>query len=376
MTDRLTDESLDWMTWNAHKPMFLSLWHYGVHTPFEAPSNLVAKYEAKLATMDYGDLPEYINAGVGEQKMRQDHPVYAAMIESVDANIGRLMDRIEAMGIAGNTVIIFTSDNGGLSNRGGYNTRELATANWPLRTGKGWLYEGGIREAFIVSGAGVAPMVNSNAVVTGTDIFPTCLELAGIPLQPTNHQDGVSFAAALEGSAFDRGEPIFWHSPQARPYSTGDFNSSAVRDGDYKLIWFFDTPGQPFELYNVVIDPGENNDLSGSMPAKAAELLGKIQAWHAGAHEGSGVVFRPDEDDVSRPPQAWLDDPTVPTTLNAPELSWGDYLGFNYNLYSKTNLMDAIWTTENTGLATANQTLPMVDNEAFYKVELVLQPES
>jgi len=380
VTDRLTDEAINWMTWNADRPMFLSLWHYGVHTPFEAPAGLVAKYTSKLATMDYGSLPEEINVGVGQQKMRQDHPTYAAMIESVDTNIGRLMDKVAELGITNNTVFIFTSDNGGLSNRGGHNSRTLATSNYPLRTGKGWLYEGGIREAFIVSGAGVSPMVNSNAVVTGTDIFPTCLELAGLPLQTNDHHDGVSFVSALDGSAYDRGEPIFWHSPQARPYSTGDFNSSAVREGNYKLIWFFDTPGQPYELYNVKTDPGENNDLAESMPAKAVELLGKVQAWHTGAHDGSGVIFKPDADDVSKPPQAWLDEASAPLALvpggGSIHLSWGDYLGYDYNLFSKTNLTDVVWISEGSGIVTNENTLPMVGNQAFYKVELVLQPET
>ncbi|VGO19243.1 sulfatase-like hydrolase/transferase [Pontiella sulfatireligans] len=380
VTDRLTDEALDWMSSNADQPMFLCMWHYGVHTPYEAPAGLVAKYEAKLATMDYGDQPEYINVGVGQQKMRQDHPIYAAMIESVDTNIGRLMDKVAELGIAGNTVFIFTADNGGLSNRGGYNGRELATANLPLRTGKGWLYEGGMREAFIVSGAGVATMVNSNAVVNGTDIYPTCLELAGLPLQPSNHLDGVSFASALDGSTYDRGEPIFWHCPLARPYSTGDFDSSAIRDGDYKLIWWYTTPGKNYELYNVKLDKEEAFDLSESMPEKAAELLGKLQAWHAGDNTGSGVITKSDADDVSKPPQAWLDDPTAPATLlpmsGNLSLSWGDYLGFDYDLYSRTNLTAGTWMPEGTGITTNEAVLPMVGNEGFYKVDLVLQPES
>lgn len=375
ITDRLTDEAIEWMASNADQPMFLCMWHYGVHTPFEAPQELVDKYTAKLATMDYGDLPEYINAGIGQQKMRQDHPTYAAMIESVDTNIGRLVDKVSELGITSNTVFIFTSDNGGLSNRGGHSNRELATANWPLRTGKGWLYEGGIREAFIVSGAGIPATVNSNAVITGTDIFPTVLDLAGLPLQTNDHHDGVSFAPALREEPYDRGEPIFWHSPQARPYSTGDFNSSAVRDGDYKLIWFFDTPGQPAELYNARTDPGETTDLAESMPAKTAELLGLIQAWHAGAHDGSGVVFRPDENDVARPPQAWLDEPTVPANIENGGLSWEDFTGFNYKLWSRTNLIHGSWGLEAEGITTNQLSLTMDTPEGFYKIEIVLEPE-
>ena len=146
--------------------------------------------------------------------------------------------------------------------------------------------------------------------------------------------------------AYNRGKPIFWHSPKARPYSTGDFNSSAIRDGDYKLIWWYDTPGKNYELYNVKTDIGENIDLSEVMPAKAAELLGKIQAWHAGTHSGSGVVIKSDADDVSKPPQAWLDNPAIPFKLSYSggnvTLSWGDYLGFDYTLSSKTNLLDAV----------------------------------
>jgi arylsulfatase A-like enzyme len=381
ITDRLTDEALDWMDSNADKPFFLYFSHYGVHTPFEAPQALVDKYTAKLATMDYGDLPEYISSGVGQQKMQQGYPTYAAMIESVDQSVGRVIDKLAELGISSNTVVMFTSDNGGLSNRGGYNTRTLATANHPLRNGKGWLNEGGIREPFIVSWPGMtAPGVNSNAVVNGTDFYPTMLEIAGLPLQPNEHQDGVSFLPALQGDAFDRGEPIFWHSPLARPYSTGDFKSSAVREGDYKLIWFYDTPGQPYELYNVRSDIGESNDLSEIMPAKATELLGKIQAWHGGAHDGLGVIFKTDDNAISKPPQAYLDSSTVsvslvPNTGNL-DLSWGDWTGFDYNLYSKTNLMDASWELEASGMTTNGANLPTVGNEGFYKVELILQPES
>lgn len=381
ITDRLTDEALDWMTWNADKPFFLFMSHYGVHTPFEAPADLVAKYEAKLAAMDYGDQPEYINVGVGQQKMRQNNPTYAAMIESVDTNVGRLLDKLDELGIASNTVVIFTSDNGGLSNRGGYNNRELATSNYPLRTGKGWLYEGGIREAFIVKGPGIPARVNTNAVINGTDIYPTILELTGQPLRPLDHRNGVSFKAALTGAAYDRGEPILWHSPLARPYSTGDFNSTALRDGDYKLIWWYDTPGRDgefhYELYNVATDPGETQDLSLSMPDKAADLLAQIKAWYNHEHweRSVGVIKRPDNNDVSMPPQAWLDDPTVPTNIQAGVLSWGNYAGFTYNLWSRTNLLSGSWMPEAEGLTINQIPVPMDTPQKFYKVESILNAE-
>ncbi|MFC1467955.1 sulfatase-like hydrolase/transferase [Verrucomicrobiota bacterium] len=371
ITDRLTDEALDWMQYNADKPFFLYFSHYGVHTPFEAPQALVDKYTAKLTTMDYGDLPEYINAGVGQQKMRQDHAIYAAMIESVDQSVGRVLDKLDELGIAGNTVIMFTSDNGGLSNRGGYNGRELATSNYPLRTGKGWLYGGGIREPFIVKWQGVtAAGVISEAVVNGTDFYPTMLEIAGLPLLPNEHQDGVSFVPALKGESFDRGKPIFWHSPLSRPYSTGDFKSSAVREGDYKLIWFYDTPGHNYELYNLKTDVGENIDLSEAMPAKAAELLGKIQAWHNGAHDGLGVIFNSNDNNaVAKPPQAWRSDPSVPPKLHVRAgvrtPTWDDWTGYDYNVLYKTNLSDQSWATLSSRTSGTNLALPVEISKGF-----------
>jgi arylsulfatase A-like enzyme len=381
ITDRLTDEAIDWMEWNKDKPMFLCLWHYGVHTPFEAPSALITKYQNKLSSMTY-DRPEYINAGVGQQKMRQNYPEYAAMIDSVDTNIGRLIDKIEDLGLTENTVIFFTSDNGGLSNRGGNNTRTLATSNYPLRTGKGWLYEGGIREAFIVKGPGISPATNTDAVVTGTDIYPTILELAGLPLRPTDHHGGVSFLDALKGNTYNRGKPIFWHSPMARPYSTGDFNSSAIRDGDYKLIWWYDTPGNNYELYNVKTDIGENTNLISRLPTKASELLNKLRDWRNGESyifDGDGVITKSDADDVARPPQAWKDDPTAPINLTTSgsnmDLFWGDYIGFDYKLYSRTNLTEGSWTLRASDANFPGTSVPLT-NQEFFKVELELEAES
>jgi arylsulfatase A-like enzyme len=286
LTDVITDKSIDFVEANANNPFFLYLSHYGVHTPLEAPERLVKKYEAKLRIMKF-DGPEYVpvnqSTGRGDMKMRQDNAVYAAMIESVDESLGRILQTLEKLGISDNTIIAFTADNGGLSNRGAMNGkiggRQLATSNLPLRTGKGWLYEGGIREAFIVKWPGVtkAGFVNENDVVVGTDLFPTFLDMAGLPLQPQHHKDGVSIVPSLKGASFERSKPLFWHSPTSRPYSTGDTDNSAVRIGNYKLLEWYNA--DHVELYDLSKDIGEENDLSKKMPEKTVEMLAVLHDW-------------------------------------------------------------------------------------------------
>ncbi|MDF7824052.1 sulfatase [Pontiellaceae bacterium B12227] len=285
ITETMTTKCLDFIEDNAENPFFLYLSHYGVHTPFEAPERLVKKYKAKLKTLKF-DGPEYAAVdqatGRGDQLLHQNNPVYAAMIESVDESLGCVFQTLEKLGIADDTIIAFTADNGGLSNRGEKNGkisgRPLATSNLPLKTGKGWLYEGGIREAFIVKWPGVTKpgFVNESDVVVGSDLFPTFLEMAGLPKEPQNHVDGVSMVPSLKGRPFARG-PVFWHSPTSRPYSTGDTDSSAVRIGNYKLLEWYNA--DHVELYDLSKDVGEQNDLSEKMPEKAAEMLAVLHDW-------------------------------------------------------------------------------------------------
>jgi arylsulfatase A-like enzyme len=285
ITDAMTEKCLKFVEENKDHPFFLYLSHYGVHTPFQAPAPLVKKYEKKLKTMKY-DGPEYMpveGTGVGDELRHQNNPVYAAMIESVDQSLGHIFQTLEELGIADNTIIAFTADNGGLSNRGAVDGkvsgRPLATSNLPLRTGKGWLYEGGVREAFIVKWPGVTKsgFVNETDVVVGSDLFPTFLEMAGLPLEPQNHKDGISMVPSLKGNKFERGKPVFWHSPTSRPYSTGDTDSSAVRIGNFKLLEWYNA--DHVELYDLSKDIGEQNDLSKKMPEKTAEMLAVLHDW-------------------------------------------------------------------------------------------------
>ena len=276
LTDALTDRALDFIRQHKDEPFFVYLSHYGVHEPLEAPERLVKKYEEKLKTMKY-EGPAYEKTPTRDNKLRQDVPEYAAMIESVDESMGQLLAELNRLGIADRTIIVFTSDNGGLSARG--NNRRTSTSNRPLRTGKGWSYEGGIREPFIVKWPGVTTpgSTNKNSVVVTTDLYPTFLEMAGLPLRPKDHLDGISLVPALKDSSWIRTTPVFWHNPTARPDMTGEYNNTAIRDGDWKLIDWYDSG--TVELYNIKDDIREDHDLSQQMPEKTAELSAKIKAW-------------------------------------------------------------------------------------------------
>jgi arylsulfatase A-like enzyme len=198
------------------------------------------------------------------------------MVQSVDESVGRVLETIERLGLSDNTIVIFMSDNGGLTTIA--NRRSAPTAVLPLRAGKGWLYEGGIREPMIVKWPGV---VNEGSIcadpVISTDFFPTMLEMARIGQRPNLHPDGLSLVPLLrQEGTLDR-SALYWHFPHY--HGSGNRPSGAVRAGDYKLVeWFED--GQ-VELYNLAEDIGESQDLSESMPEKVAELTQMLHSWHS-----------------------------------------------------------------------------------------------
>ena len=273
LTDRLTDESLKFLEANKDRPFLLYLSHYAVHTPIESKEELTDKYRAKAVKMPATKGPRFIPV-YGRYKTRcvQDNPAYAGMVQSVDESVGRVMKKLEELGVADNTVVIFMSDNGGLSTV----PREAPTSNLPLRAGKGWLYEGGIREPMIIKWPGVVkPRSVCSEAVTSTDFYPTMLEMAGLPLRPEQHVDGVSLMPLLKGSGKLNRKAIYWHYPHY--HGSGNRPSGAVRAGDYKLIeWYEDNS---VELYNLRNDMGEKHDLAKKMPQKAVELQSMLRKW-------------------------------------------------------------------------------------------------
>lgn len=271
LTDRLTDEAIKFLDARAKQgPFLLYLSHYAVHNPKQGKETLAAKYAAKAAQNPPSG-PEHVERYGRNVRQVQNDPVYAAMVQSMDESVGRLMERLEKLGIADNTVFIFMSDNGGLSTAEG-----TPTSNEPLSMGKGWLYEGGIREPMVIKWPGVVkPGSVWSEPVTSTDFYPTMLEMAGLPPRPSQHCDGVSLVPLLrEGKAPAR-KAIFWHYPH---YSNqGGPPSGAVRCGDWKLIRWYEDGRQ--ELYNIKQDLSEKTDLAAREPEKVKELAALLDGF-------------------------------------------------------------------------------------------------
>lgn len=276
-SDMLTDATINFIKNNSKdKPFLAVLAYYAVHTPIEAKPEDEARNKEQLKTIDFGDTPEYIKEGEGRRKMRQDDAGYAGMVENVDENVGRLLQTLKDMNIDKNTIIVFSSDHGGLSNDGFKSERHLATTNLPLKAGKGWLYEGGIRvPLFIKWSDNLKPRVEDKSIVLGMDIFPTLLDLT--LNKKVKGLDGQSYASVLKNKENWKDRTVFWHSRKARPHSTGDSKASVVRSGNYKLIHFFEK--DKIELYNLKEDVGELNDLSKKELAKTAQMLQLLKDW-------------------------------------------------------------------------------------------------
>jgi arylsulfatase A-like enzyme len=218
-------------------------------------------------------------------KQKQDNVEFAGMVGATDESLGRIRAKLKELGLEKNTIIIFTSDNGGMSASNGYlginHTRarlnsRFASSNLPLRGAKGWNYEGGIRVPLIVHWPGkTQPGSTSEAIVTGTDHYPTLLEMLDLPAVPDQHVDGRSFAPALQAEDYDRG-PIYWHFPH---YSNHGYQSpgGAIRLGQYKLLEYYENG--TVQLFDLENDIGEQNDLANSQPEIARKLKKMLHDW-------------------------------------------------------------------------------------------------
>jgi arylsulfatase A-like enzyme len=269
LPDRLTSETIQFMEANKGGPFFAMLSFYTIHTPIQACKRHIKHYEEKKAAL--GPSPEARVEHRGKTNMRQDNAALASMVHAMDENVGRLLDALDRLKIADDTVVIFTSDNGALTTKA---TPGPGSA-LPLRAGKGWCYEGGVRVPFIVRAPGVSkPGSRSAAPVTSTDVYPTILDLCGIKAMPAQHPDGVSIVPALKTGELER-DTIYWHYPHYHGSTWAP--GAALRAGKWKLIEFYETGD--VELYDLSNDLGEQQDLSKTNPEKKAELLARLHAW-------------------------------------------------------------------------------------------------
>jgi arylsulfatase A-like enzyme len=270
LPDRLATETAAFIEAHKDRPFLAYLSFYSVHTPLIGRPDLVEKYTRIRAERRLKD--EFAPEPPRQTRQTRSHATYAAMIEAMDLAVGRVLDALDATGTADRTLVIFTSDNGGLSTSEG-----SPTSNLPFRAGKGWLYEGGIRVPLLARYPGVSPAGAVSAwPVTSTDFFPTILEAAGLPQLPDQHLDGRSFLPALRApDATAPPQPLFWHYPHWG--NQGGSPGAAVRLGDWKLIeWFW---GKEAELFDLRADPGEKRNLAGENPAKTAELKAMLEKF-------------------------------------------------------------------------------------------------
>jgi arylsulfatase A-like enzyme len=281
LTERLTDEAVRLIrNRQAGKPFFLNFWHYAPHTPLQAPEHLVQKYRDKARRLRLDQInpivsgephpAEHRSGQFVQRRIIQSNPHYAAMIETIDDSVGRIMQVLDEIGEADNTLLIFTSDNGGLAT-----TEGSPTCNSPLAEGKGWMYEGGTRDPLIVRWPGrITPDSTCVEPITSPDFYPTLLEAAGLSPRPAQHVDGVSIMPLLEGKPQTRG-PIFWHYPHYG--NQGCTPGSSVREGDWKLIEFFED-GR-LELYNLREDVSEAHNLAAARPQITRRMHASLKAW-------------------------------------------------------------------------------------------------
>lgn len=308
LTDRLARESVKFLdsASKGDEPFLLYLSFYSVHTPLQAPKHLVDKYNAKANKLGVADeegsfdvgRERQIWPGVKEQRkvrIRQDHATYAAMVESLDTAVGKVLNHLDELNLRDNTAIVFMSDNGGLSTSEGH-----PTSNLPLRGGKGWMYEGGVREPVVIRWPGVTPAGTRCTVpAVSTDFYPTLLEMAGLPAKPDQHVDGVSIVPLLRNpfAKFDRG-PIFFHYPHYA--NQGGFPASAVRKGNLKLIQ--DLEDGAYELYNLETDIKEHNNLEQLEADAVKELAEALDEWR---REVDAKPLQKSSQTGAEPPKLW-----------------------------------------------------------------------
>lgn len=266
---RLANETSDFIKKHRDSTFFAMLSFYAVHGPIQTTEGKWAKYREKAINTGLADRGYIMERNLPIRQV-QDNPVYAGLVESMDDAVGHVLNTLEQLGLDDNTVVIFTSDNGGVASGDAF-----STTNLPLRGGKGYQWEGGIREPFFIK----VPWLDNRGTsteypVSGTDFYPTILDLANIDPLPGQHMDGVSLKPLLEGKSLPE-RALFWHYPHYG--NQGGDPSSIIREGEWKLIHYWEDGRN--ELYNILKDPGEQKDVQAENPEIAKGLNNKLNNW-------------------------------------------------------------------------------------------------
>lgn len=267
---RLAKETSEFIVKNKDTSFFAFLSFYAVHAPIQTTEAKWQRYRDKAEGMGIQEIG-YEMEGVLPIRTVQDNPVYAGLVESMDDAVGEVLNAIKASGLEGNTIVVFTSDNGGVASGDNF-----ATSNLPLRGGKGYQYEGGIREPFFIK----VPWLNSDGVendlpVIGTDFYPTILDYANIELIPGQHMDGISLRPLLEGKDLKADRPLYWHYPHYG--NQGGQPSSIIRKGDWKLIHYWEDGRE--ELFHLPSDIAEQNNVLDDNQQLATDLGNQLKDW-------------------------------------------------------------------------------------------------
>ncbi|MFH4969451.1 sulfatase [Gaetbulibacter sp. M240] len=267
LTERLAKEASKFIDSNKDKPFFLNFWLYNVHTPLQAKKEKIAKYN-----------------GIVKEASLQSNPTYTAMVEHMDDALGVVVSQLKKSGIYDNTIIVFASDNGGLLGTKGKDIKPKITSNFPLRSGKGSIYEGGVRTPFIISWPKKIKARKTDVVSISPDIFPTLIGLINNKNETNNlNFDGIDLSPFLLQNLPVNRDAIFWHYPHYHAQGAKPF--SAIRKGSWKLIQVYEEP--TLKLYNLETDISEKVNLIQEYPAKGHELLNELNTWkqEVGAQE-------------------------------------------------------------------------------------------
>ena len=300
LPDRLANEACKFIEQHKDQPFLTYVSFYSVHTPLIARDDLRKKYQAKAEKLGLLRRPQFADEQQNfltrrPRKVRsvQSHAVYGGMVEAMDLAVGKVLDKVDELGLAENTAVFFTSDNGGLSTSEG-----SPTSNLPLRGGKGWLYEGGIREPYFIRWPGVTTAgATCDVPVISTDFYPTMLAVAGLPPKPDQHTDGRSLVPLLTGGDTLQRDALFWHYPHYG--NQGGFPGGAIRSGDWKLLERFED-GR-VHLYHLADDVGERNDLAAEHPDRVEALRAQLHAWY---RDVDAKFLRP-KNNAPDAPQPW-----------------------------------------------------------------------